>query len=97
MNKEKVIKAAHDRITISKGKGKEYAPSVQEIQNIIDTEILRTDKETGEMNFVSIDKATEKLVNIYNGNISELLKSGNLLQNDFAFYQFHKNNKNSFL
>lgn len=90
MKKEKIIKAAHDRIILSKGKGKEYSPSVQEIQKIIDTEILRTDKGTGELNFVSIDKAVEKLKNTYTEDILKLLKSGNLLQNDFAFYQSHK-------
>lgn len=84
---EKIISAAHTRITRGKGKGKDYAPSAYEIQEIIDKEVLRIDKENGKFEFVSMEYAIEKLSKAYAGDIEELLNNGNELQNSFATYE----------
>jgi len=87
---EKIIAAAHTRITRGKGKGKDYAPSVYEIQDVIDNEIARIDKENGQIEFVTMEKAVSKLQDVYSSNVLELLKTGVQLQNNFAYYQLLK-------
>jgi len=85
--KEKIIGAAHTYIVRKRGKGPEYAPSVHEIQEVIDNFILRTDKKTYKCEFVSSEHAAAKLKGSYSGNVDEMLRQGLLLQNNFAYYQ----------
>lgn len=82
---EKIIAAAHNRIT--RVKGKEYAPTNSEILEVLDTEVLRTDKENGRVDFVSLESAVKKLEDVYSTDVSVLLKEGHLLQNSYAYYK----------
>lgn len=55
--------------------------------DIIDKKILRTDKENGQFEFVSMKYAVDKLRGTYVGDIEKLLNDGCQLQTLFSFYE----------